>query len=140
MNARDRRTAALTLGGITLAVTLGGCASGTDATADGAGAAPNEEYTDGDYQATGEYQSPGGGESIEVEISLEGDIITAVNVTPNATEENAILYQGQFAGGIAEEVVGVDIDELSVDRVAGSSLTSDGFNDAIEQIKADAVA
>jgi hypothetical protein len=45
-----------------------------------------------------------------------------------------------FIGGIADEVVGKDIDEISVSRVAGSSLTSGGFNDAIEQIKAEAAA
>ena len=35
-------------------------------------------------------------------------------------------------------VVGQDIDEISVSRVAGSSLTSGGFNRAIEEIKAEA--
>ncbi|WP_447589312.1 hypothetical protein [Microbacterium lacticum] len=43
-------------------------------------------------------------------------------------------------GGIAGEVVGKDIDDVSVSRVAGSSLTSGGFNDALETIKADARA
>ena len=43
-------------------------------------------------------------------------------------------------GGIAGEVVGKDIDDLSVSRVAGSSLTSGGFNDSLETIKADARA
>ena len=37
--------------------------------------------------------------------------------------------------GIADEVVGVAIDELNVTRVAGSSLTSGGFNAALEDIK-----
>ena len=49
-------------------------------------------------------------------------------------------YQGEFIGGIADVVVGEDIDEISVSRVAGSSLTSGGFNEAIEAIKADAAA
>ena len=38
------------------------------------------------------------------------------------------------------EVVGKSIDEISVSRVAGSSLTSGGFNHAIETIKAEAAA
>jgi hypothetical protein len=49
-------------------------------------------------------------------------------------------YQSQFIGGIADAVVGKDIDQISVSRVAGSSLTSGGFNDAIETIKSEAAA
>ena len=63
-----------------------------------------------------------------------------VTVTPHAEEGNAVQYQGQFASGIAAEVVGKDIDELEVSRVAGSSLTSEGFNQAVDAIKADAAA
>ena len=51
--------------------------------------------------------------------------MTAVTVTPHAedgTRESG--FQTQFADNIADEVVGVDIDELEVSRVAGSSLTS----------------
>jgi hypothetical protein len=35
-------------------------------------------------------------------------------------------------------VVGQDIDQISVSRVAGSSLTSGGFNQAIDTIKSEA--
>ena len=49
-------------------------------------------------------------------------------------------YQGRFIGGIADVVVGQDIDDIQVSRVAGSSLTSGGFNEAIEAIKSEAAA
>ncbi len=49
-------------------------------------------------------------------------------------------YQGEFIDGIADEVVGKPIDELNVSRVAGSSLTSGGFNDAVASIKEQAAA
>ena len=150
----QRRSAAIALGGISLAVTLAGCASGAGASDTSSDSTESSDsstsestttdtaatYTDGDYSATGSYESPGGAETIEVEIALAGDIVTAVTVTSNATNPNSVRFQGEFVDGIAAEVVGVDIDELSVDKVAGSSLTSDGFNDAIEQIKAEAVA
>ena len=42
--------------------------------------------------------------------------------------------------GIADEVVGVALDDLNVSRVAGSSLTSGGFNQAVESIKEQAAA
>ena len=64
--------------------------------------------------------------------------MTFVTVTPHATEGNQKKFQTQFAGGIADVVLGKDIDELSVSRVGGSSLTSSGFNDALEAIKSEA--
>ena len=63
-----------------------------------------------------------------------------VVVVGKATSGNALRYQTEFEDGIGAEVIGKNIDELSVDKVAGSSLTSDGFNAALEKIKADAVA
>lgn len=138
------------LGAITL---LAGCSSSdattTDATVGAtAGATPDAtteaaasgSYTDGDYAASGTYQSPGGEESIEVELTLEGGVVTAVTVTGDASSGNAERYQSQFADGISAEVVGQSIDELDVDTVAGSSLTSDGFDAAVDEIKADAAA
>jgi uncharacterized protein with FMN-binding domain len=109
--------------------------SSTDSTDTASGA-----YTDGTYTAEGEYSSPGGTESISVELTLEGDTVTAVTVTPEATSGNAVRYQNDFADGIGEIVVGQNIDELDVDRVAGSSLTSGGFNEALETIKDEAAA
>ena len=157
------KAAALVLGGFALAGTVAGCSSATDsasadpaasdatssasesatstpaATTD-AGAASTSPYTDGEYTATGSYQSPAGEESIDVDLTLEGGVVTAVTVDPQADDGTAVRYQTEFAEGIADEVVGVAIDDLSVDKVAGSSLTSDGFNAAVEQIKDDASA
>jgi lactam utilization protein B len=67
-------------------------------------------YADGSYTADGDYVAPSGQESITVELTIEDD------------------------------VVGKDIDELTVSRVAGSSLTSSGFNAALDDIKRQAVA
>lgn len=144
MTTRTRRAAALALGGLSLLATLTGCAAPSSdaepATSDAPAASGGGPYTDGDYSATGEYQSPGGPEQIEVGLTLQGDVVTAVTVTPTATSGQAERYQGEFADGIADVVVGKNINELQVDKVAGSSLTSDGFNAAIETIQADAAS
>ena len=63
-----------------------------------------------------------------------GGTITDVEVTPEASDSTSDRYQSQFAGGISDEVVGKKITELDVSTVAGSSLTSGGFNDAIDDI------
>ncbi len=108
----------------------GGTDSGTDT---GAGS-----YADGTYSASGEYQSPNGTETLDVTITLQDDAITAVEVVGHGGSPNTVRFQGEFAGGIAAAVVGKRIDEISVSKIAGSSLASGGFNAAVEQIKADA--
>ena len=97
-------------------------------------------YKDGTYTEKGRYASPGGGESIDVTVTIADDTITSASVTPNATSEQAKQYQGTFVSGYKSLVVGKDVDEVSLSRVAGSSLTSTGFNNALELIKADAKA
>lgn len=97
-------------------------------------------YNDGTYTASGSYQTPESVETIDVTITLEGDIITAVEVSGDSQVRESQQYQSRFIGGIADEVVGKSIDEVSVSRVAGSSLTSGGFNEALEVIKSEAVA
>ena len=96
-------------------------------------------YRDGSFQANGTYQSPNGSENIIVVLELENDIVTGVEVTINPNNPTTANYQGQFADGIDDIVVGQDIDTLDVTVVAGSSLTSNGFREALNAIKADAV-
>lgn len=98
----------------------------------------NDTYTDGTYTASGSYSSPGGNESIEVTLVLERDTITSVELTPGATHPTSKQFQESFIEGIAELVVGVNIDEADVDFVSGSSLTSRGFNAALDEIKGQA--
>lgn len=116
--------------------------AGSEATAgagtDGTAGATTGTYTDGTYTAEGSYETPGGEESISVELTLADDLVTDVTVTPEATGGNAARFQDEFASGIADEVVGAELSGLSVDKVSGSSLTGDGFNAALDQIRADA--
>ena len=135
---------------------LAGCAGTTSTNTDaGSGASSTDQaadttdtgsssgsaaYTDGTYTADGSYATPESVETISVTVTLADDIITAVEVTGNPTKSESEQYQSQFIGGIQDAVVGKDIDEISVSRVAGSSLTSGGFNEAIDAIKAEAAA
>lgn len=95
-------------------------------------------YADGTYTADGTYATPESVETISVTVTLQDDVITDVEVTGNPQKRESEVYQGKFIGGIAAVVVGQDIDDIQVSRVAGSSLTSGGFNDAIETIKSEA--
>ncbi|MGA7148750.1 MAG: FMN-binding protein [Microbacterium sp.] len=121
-------------------VLLAGCSPATtDADEPATGGGDDEPaYADGTYTADGTYSTPESVETISVTVTLEADVITDVQVEGDPQKTESEQYQGQFIGGISDVVVGQDIDEISVSRVAGSSLTSGGFNDAIESIKADA--
>jgi len=102
--------------------------------------ASDSTYVDGTYSAEGSYATPESVETISVTVTLEDDIVTAVEVVGNPQKSESERYQGEFIGGIADVVVGQDIDTLAVSRVAGSSLTSGGFNEAIATIKSEATA
>ena len=160
LSLHDNKTSIAVFAGLTLVGSLAGCAASTaDA---GTGSTTNETataqnpaasgspsspaaagasgstYKDGTYTESADYQSPNGTETIDVTLTLAGDVITDVKVVGHGTSPDSQLHQGQFASGISAVVVGKDIDQIKVDKVGGSSLTSQGFNIAVGEIKTDA--
>jgi hypothetical protein len=92
-------------------------------------------YADGNYSATGTYNSPGGKEILRVTLDLKNDDITDLAVTSVQINSTAVPYETAFEGGIQSVAVGKDISTLNIGPVAGSSLSSIGFNRAITTIK-----
>jgi uncharacterized protein with FMN-binding domain len=149
MRARTRRNTGAALAGIAVIGGLAACSAGsTDAAEDTDTGTTTEEsdaatgssgtYADGEYTAEGDYTTPGGQESVTVTVTLEGGVVSALEVEGSGGSPNTQRYQGEFIDNIDAEVVGENIDDLEVSKVAGSSLTSGGFNSAIETIKSDA--
>lgn len=143
-----RRTTIALVSGVSALAALTACSSGAASqdTADDAAEQPSEtaaaepEYADGTYTATGSYESPAGPETVGVSITLADGVVTAVEVTPEATNPASQKFQTGFASGVADVVVGKPIEGLTVDTVSGSSLTPEGFNAALVEIAADAHA
>ncbi len=102
------------------------------------GTSTNTEYKDGSYTATGNYSSPGGSEKITVTVTLKDGVITDTSAESGATDQNSQEYQEQFISGYKSLVVGKSITSVNLSRVSGSSLTSQGFNSALSQIKSQA--
>lgn len=100
--------------------------------------AATSDYKDGSYTATGSYNSPGGTEKITIAVTLKDGVITDTSAISGATDSEGKEYQGQFIAGYKSQVVGKSIGSVSLSRVSGSSLTSQGFNDAIDTIKSQA--
>lgn len=138
--------------GVAGALSLAGCGAAstaadtgstqTDAgTADaGSGSSSSGGYADGTYTAEGSYATPESVETVTVTLTIADDIVTDVEVTGDPQARESEQYQSQFIGGISDEVVGKSLDDVSVSRVSGSSLTSGGFMQAVELIKSEAAA
>lgn len=92
-------------------------------------------YKNGTYAVIGEYKSPAGPEEIGVTIVLENAVIKDVTVEAKATNPVSVKRQEAFVGEYKAQVIGKNIDEVQLDKVGGSSLTSQGFNDALEKVK-----
>ncbi|WP_435226093.1 hypothetical protein [Streptomyces sp. Tue6028] len=133
--------------GISTAAAIAGCsAADTDRTAAPSTTrpgispsgfpSPRGPYRDGKYSVDGQYGTRGS--SIGVSLTVRDDKITAVDVSPHATDETSLGLQRRFAEAVPALVIGRDIDDVALDRVAGNSHTPIGFNDALEKIKAEA--
>jgi uncharacterized protein with FMN-binding domain len=109
----------------------------TSASAAG-GSSVSHAYRDGTYSADGHYTSPNGPETVGVTLTLKSGVVTDVQITEHPTSANTRLFQKHFASGIKDVVVGKKLDDLNVGVVAGSSLTGQGFNDAVSVIKGEA--
>lgn len=92
-------------------------------------------YKDGTYTATGSYLSPGGRELVDLTVVVKDGVITETSLVKKASDSEAEEYQEKFATNYQSQVVGKKINGLSLSRVAGSSLTSNGFNNALTKIR-----
>lgn len=97
---------------------------------------PASVYKDGTYNKTGSYVTPGGSESLTVQITLEDDAVIALTVTPSGINDTSKIYQGLFVSGINSLVIGRNLADLNgFGQVNGSSLSPGGFQSAIEALK-----
>ncbi|HEX8183028.1 MAG TPA: hypothetical protein VF575_05510 [Candidatus Saccharimonadales bacterium] len=100
--------------------------------------AASSAYTDGTYTATGSYRTPEGTESIDVTLTIAKGAVTDSSVETSASDPKSARYQEDFTDNYKQYVVGKSLDEINLSRVSGSSLTSNGFNTALEDIKTEA--
>lgn len=98
---------------------------------------PNQ-YKDGTYRAVGAYNTPESTEAISVSLTLQNGVVVASMADTNPTRPQSQRYQADFIRNYKAQVVGRSLDELDLQRVAGSSLTSDGFDAAVARIKVQA--
>ncbi|WP_405503989.1 hypothetical protein [Streptomyces anulatus] len=142
MTDLNKKIATAAMLGLSAGVVLIGCSSpnGTDASSSASAsrsAVPTTSgsgYVDGTYSADGEYGTQDS--SIGVTVTLDQGVITRAEVAPHATNETSRDFQNRFAQAAPKAVEGRPIDDVQLDGLAGSSGTPDGFNDALDTIRA----
>lgn len=97
-------------------------------------------FKDGTYTASANYETPGGTQTMNVKLTVSGNTVTDVSITQNATEREDEAYQSAFESEYKSGVVGKKVSDISLSRVAGASLTTDGFNSALADIEKQATA
>jgi len=124
----------------TSAATCGAAAAVTTCAAPRPGRLASEAgpsaFQDGSFAAEGHYLTPGGAEALGVRLTVTAGQVVECQVTVRATSPTARQFQRQFASRYARQVVSRDLESLAVSRVAGASLTSLGFDNALGQIRA----
>jgi uncharacterized protein with FMN-binding domain len=104
-------------------------------------AVPNSSpsnYKDGTFSASSDYNVPSSYENIKVSLTIKNGLITATNITNSQGDNESARWQDRFASAYKSYVVGKSIKDLNLSYVGGASDTTQGFNDALEQIKTQA--
>ena len=74
-------------------------------------------------------------ESITVSIALNGTTITDLQLSQNPGSGESAGYQDAFATEIKSYVVGKNLKDINVSRVAGASYTTNAFMQAIKKMQ-----
>ena len=103
-------------------------------------AAPASIYKDGSYSADGSYDTPGGAETVSLSLTLKNGLVTDSTASTSAHSATGKEYQSMFLAGYKSQVVGKSLDSLKLSKVSGSSLTPNGFNNAVTRIRTESKA
>ncbi len=97
-------------------------------------------YKNGTYTATGSYDSPGGYDQLGVTLTIQNDVITKSSLNMMPGDGRSARYEQMFSDNYLPLVIGKNLSGLNLGKVSRSSLTPQGFNDALNQIRSQAKA
>lgn len=102
--------------------------------------AASSGYKDGTYTKTAGYSVPHDQNSITVTIVVKNGAITSVSDNHDYGSNESSRYISRFDSAISSKVVGQKLGSVSLSRVGGASLTTNGFLSALSAITKDAKA
>jgi len=86
--------------------------------------------------ATADYQVKRFDESIEVSVKLENSTVTDLTIVHTPVNGSSRFYHSVFDGEIRSQVIGKDIKDIRITKIAGASFTTNAFAQAIGKIQA----
>lgn len=93
------------------------------------------EYDNGSYTAAAFYFTPARvRHDMDITLTITNDVVTNASVAYDGGPAKTSTLE-RFDGAYKAAVIGVPLDELSLSRVGGASLTSSAFNDAVVEIR-----
>ena len=97
-------------------------------------------YKDGTYTASSNYFVPPGEESIKVTLTVQSGIVTNSQIVNSENDRESAAYQEEFTSEYKSSVVGKKLSDIQLSYIAGASDTTQGFDDALSQIRNQAQA
>jgi uncharacterized protein with FMN-binding domain len=91
-------------------------------------------YKDGTYTASGSYNTPGGRDAISLHVIIKNGIVSTTSAQTTPPDRESEQFDQNFIDAYKNFVVGKSLGQVQVNRVAGASLTTQGFNNALQQI------
>lgn len=94
-------------------------------------------YKSAKFEADTTYTVPSRAKhTVLVTLTITDDIVTDTSITFGGdTDKTSTGYQTKFEAAYQAQVVGKSLDSISLSRVAGASLTTGAYNNALAQIK-----
>jgi uncharacterized protein with FMN-binding domain len=91
-------------------------------------------YKDGTYTADSNFSTPGGRDNIALTLTIKDGVIADTSAKTMPPDNESVQFDQDFLDAYKKFVVGKSLSQVQVSRVAGASLTTQGFNNALEQI------
>lgn len=111
----------------------------SNTTTDAINSSVNSIYKDGTYTSVASYSVPHGNQnSIDVSLTIKSDVITNVSATNDYSDNESGMFIDSFESSLESKVVGKTLIGTSFSRIGGASLTTNGFQSAIESIRNEA--
>lgn len=97
-------------------------------------------FKDGTYTASSDYRVPPGIESIKVTLTVKNGQVTNSSIINSENDHTSVVFQQSFSHDYQAYVVGKSLSTLDLSVISGASDTTQGFNDAVAQIRNQAQA
>ncbi len=102
-------------------------------------ATPVTNFVNGNYTTSVSYLTPSrSSHSMDITVTIENDVISNSSIVYDNGDGPSNSHQRRFDAAYKTEVIGMQLDEVALSRVAGASLTTESFNEAVTTIEVEA--